>query len=923
MDNNILAFIGLMKRAGCLAAGGENVYDAAREGRARLILAAADCGPNTVSQAKAAANQCQAALVRLDCGKEQLGAALGMSQCAALAVTDTGFALSLCQKCGLDQAAQALEARLTREKKRKQKKTDRAAARKAGSDTRKGGKEPMMMKYRVSDVAKDFGKSNKEIAEILGAYLQAPKSNAQALKEPELDVIFEYLTQKNQAESLDALFAPAAEAAQKRRQQAEQRMLEKQKKENKTAPAKQDRPAKEAKETKEAEPQIAAEQPSAKGPRTTRVDTRGNSVDLSKYDERIDQLVPEKAQKINQPQGKQKIKRQADRRGFVSNKKRQEEQERLRRMQMQERAKKTQLKVLIPDEINVGELALRLKKTAADVVKQLMKLGVMANVSQNVDFDTASLVAEEFGAKVEREVIVTIEERLIDDSTDDEKNLQPRPPVVVVMGHVDHGKTSLLDAIRNANVTEGEAGGITQHIGAYQVQLDQRLITFLDTPGHAAFTSMRARGAQVTDVAILVVAADDGVMPQTVEAINHAKAANVPIIVAVNKIDKEGANPDRVLQQLTEYELVPEQWGGDTIVCNISAKQKIGIENLLEMVLLTADVQELRANPDRRAKGTVVEAKLDKGRGPVATVLIQNGTLNAGDIVIAGKTVGRVRAMTDDKGRRLEKAGPAMPVEIIGLSEVPDAGDLFYAVEDERMARELAEQRKTEEKDERAKLQQKVTLENLFSHIKEGEIKDFNIIVKADVQGSAEAVTASLRKLSNEEVRVQVIHSGVGGVNESDVMLAAASGAIIVGFNVRPEPAAADSAARQDVEIRTYRIIYDCIEEIESAMKGMLAPKFQEAVIGHAEVRQTFKVSGVGTIAGCYVTDGKIQRAAQVRIVRDSIVIHEGVLSTLRRFKDDVREVASGYECGVSFEKFNDIKEGDILEVFIMEEIKR
>ncbi len=781
----------------------------------------------------------------------------------------------------------------------------------------------MMMKYRVSDVAKDFGKPNKEIAEILGAYLQAPKSNAQALKEPELDVIFEYLTQKNQAESLDALFAPAAEAAQKRRQQAEQRMLEKQKKENKTAPAKQDRPAKEAKETKEAEPQIAAEQPSAKGPRTTRVDTRGNSVDLSKYDERIDQLVPEKAQKINQPQGKQKIKRQADRRGFVSNKKRQEEQERLRRMQMQERAKKTQLKVLIPDEINVGELALRLKKTAADVVKHLMKLGVMANVSQNVDFDTASLVAEEFGAKVEREVIVTIEERLIDDSTDDEKNLQPRPPVVVVMGHVDHGKTSLLDAIRNANVTEGEAGGITQHIGAYQVQLDQRLITFLDTPGHAAFTSMRARGAQVTDVAILVVAADDGVMPQTVEAINHAKAANVPIIVAVNKIDKEGANPDRVLQQLTEYELVPEQWGGDTIVCNISAKQKIGIENLLEMVLLTADVQELRANPDRRAKGTVVEAKLDKGRGPVATVLIQNGTLNAGDIVIAGKTVGRVRAMTDDKGRRLEKAGPAMPVEIIGLSEVPDAGDLFYAVEDERMARELAEQRKTEEKDERAKLQQKVTLENLFSHIKEGEIKDFNIIVKADVQGSAEAVTASLRKLSNEEVRVQVIHSGVGGVNESDVMLAAASGAIIVGFNVRPEPAAADSAARQDVEIRTYRIIYDCIEEIESAMKGMLAPKFQEAVIGHAEVRQTFKVSGVGTIAGCYVTDGKIQRAAQVRIVRDSIVIHEGVLSTLRRFKDDVREVASGYECGVSFEKFNDIKEGDILEVFIMEEIKR
>ncbi len=777
----------------------------------------------------------------------------------------------------------------------------------------------MMIKYRVSDVAKDFGRPNKEIAEILGDYLQAPKSNAQALKEPELDVIFEYLTQKNQVESLDQVFAPAAEAAQKRRQESEKRILEKQQKEQPKAQKTAEAPKEQGKVVIEQQPTS-----STKGPRTTRVDTRGNSVDLSKYDERMDQLVPERAQKINNtPQGKQKIKRQADRRGFVSNKKRQEEQERLRRLQMQEKAKKVQLKVLIPDEINVGELAVRLKKTAADVIKQLMKLGVMANVSQSVDFDTASLVAEEFGAKVEHEVIVTIEEKLIDDSTDDEKNLQPRPPVVVVMGHVDHGKTSLLDAIRHAHVTEGEAGGITQHIGAYQVQLDDRLITFLDTPGHAAFTSMRARGAQVTDVAILVVAADDGVMPQTVEAINHAKAAGVPIIVAVNKIDKEGANPDRVLQQLTEYELVPEEWGGDTIVCNISAKQKIGIENLLEMVLLTADIQELKANPDRRAKGTVIEAKLDRGRGPVATILIQNGTLHTGDIVIAGKTVGRVRAMTDDRGRKLDSAGPSMPVEIIGLSEVPDAGDLFYAVEDERMARELAEQRKTEEKDEKAKMQEKITLENLFSHIKEGEVKDFNIIVKADVQGSAEAVTASLRKLSNEEVRVQVIHSGVGGINESDVMLAAASGAIIVGFNVRPEPAAADSAARQDVEIRTYRIIYDCLEEIESAMNGMLAPKFQEVVIGHAEVRQTFKVSGVGTIAGCYVTDGKVQRAAQVRIVRDNIVIHEGVLSTLRRFKDDAKEVSSGYECGMSFEKYNDIKEGDVIEAFVMEEIKR
>ena len=562
----------------------------------------------------------------------------------------------------------------------------------------------MMIKYRVSDVAKDFGRPNKEIAEILGDYLQAPKSNAQALKEPELDVIFEYLTQKNQVESLDQVFAPAAEAAQKRRQESEKRILEKQQKEQPKAQKTAEAPKEQGKVVIEQQPTS-----STKGPRTTRVDTRGNSVDLSKYDERMDQLVPERAQKINNtPQGKQKIKRQADRRGFVSNKKRQEEQERLRRLQMQEKAKKVQLKVLIPDEINVGELAVRLKKTAADVIKQLMKLGVMANVSQSVDFDTANLVAEEFGAKVEHEVIVTIEEKLIDDSTDDEKNLQPRPPVVVVMGHVDHGKTSLLDAIRHAHVTEGEAGGITQHIGAYQVQLDDRLITFLDTPGHAAFTSMRARGAQVTDVAILVVAADDGVMPQTVEAINHAKAAGVPIIVAVNKIDKEGANPDRVLQQLTEYELVPEEWGGDTIVCNISAKQKIGIDNLLEMVLLTADIQELKANPDRRAKGTVIEAKLDRGRGPVATILIQNGTLHTGDIVIAGKTVGRVRAMTDDRGRKLDSAGPSMPVEIIGLSEVPDAGDLFYAVEDERMARELAEQRKTEEKDEKAKMQEKI-----------------------------------------------------------------------------------------------------------------------------------------------------------------------------------------------------------------------
>ncbi len=782
----------------------------------------------------------------------------------------------------------------------------------------------MMIKYRVSDVAKDFGKPNKEITEILGNYLQAPKSNAQALQENELDVVFDYLTQHNQVESLDQVFAPVAEAAKKRQEEMEARMR---KYEQEHAPAAttgetaQKAPA--AQPVQSAQSAQAAQAAATKAPRITVVDTRGSSVDLAKYDERLDTLVPEKATKMTQSQNKQKIKRNSDKKNaFVSNKKRQEEQEKLKRLQL-ERAKKAQLKVLIPDEINVGELAMRLKKTAADVIKQLMKLGVMANVSQTIDFDTACVVAEEFGAKVEKEVIVTIEEKLIDDSTDVEENLQPRSPVVVVMGHVDHGKTSLLDAIRNAHVTSGEAGGITQHIGAYRVKLNDRYITFLDTPGHAAFTSMRARGAQVTDIAILVVAADDGIMPQTVEAINHAKAANVPIIVAVNKIDKENANPDRVLQQLTEYELVPEAWGGDTIVCNISALKHTGIDDLLEMVLLTADMQELKANPDRRAKGTVIEAKLDKGRGPVATVLIQNGTLNAGDIVIAGKTVGRVRAMNDDRGQKIEQAGPSVPVEIVGLSEVPEAGDLFYAVEDERMARELAEQRKTEEKDERAKMQEKVTLENLFTHIQEGEMKDLNIIVKADVQGSAEAVSASLQKLSNEEVRVRVIHSGVGGINESDVMLASASGAIIVGFNVRPDAGATENAARLDVDIRTYRIIYDCIEEIESAMKGMLAPKYKEVVLGHAEVRQTFKVSGVGTIAGCYVLDGKMQRSAQVRIVRDSIVVHEGVLSTLKRFKDDAKEVATGFECGMSFEKYNDLKEGDIIEAFIMEEIKQ
>jgi translation initiation factor IF-2 len=583
-------------------------------------------------------------------------------------------------------------------------------------------------------------------------------------------------------------------------------------------------------------------------------------------------------------------------------------------------AKKAPVKVQIPDEISVGELASRMKKTGAEVVRQLIKLGVMASLSDVIDYDTAALVAMELGCKVEHEVVVTIEEQLIDDHEDNASELVSRAPVVVVMGHVDHGKTSLLDKIRQANVAAGEAGGITQHIGAYTVEVNGSPITFLDTPGHEAFTAMRARGAMVTDIAILIVAADDGIMPQTVESINHAKAAGIPIIVAVNKMDLPNANPDRIKQQLTEYELVSEEWGGDTIVCPISAKKGDGIDHLLEMVTLTAEMQELKANPNRLARGTVIEARLDKGRGPIMTVLVQNGTLKQGDIIIAGTAVGRVRVMTNDKGERVKSAGPSVPVEIMGMSEVPNAGDVFNAVVDERMARELVQQRKDEKKNA-ANAPVKVSLEDLFSRIQEGELKDLNIIVKADVQGSAEAIKQSLEQLSNDEVRVKVIHSGVGAISESDVMLASTSSAIIVGFNVRPDNAARDSAVRANVDIRMYRVIYDCIGEIEAAMKGMLAPKFREAVIGHAEVRQVYKVSHVGTVCGCYVQDGKIQRGCKVRVLRDNVVIHEGELASLRRFKDDVKEVSTNFECGLSVEKFNDIKEGDVIEAFVMEQI--
>ena len=786
-------------------------------------------------------------------------------------------------------------------------------------------------KYRVHEVAKDFGLPTKTITEILTKYATAPKNHMQVLTDHELSLIFDYLTQHNQVANIQAIFAEAYQEKPAAKTEA--------KEESKSAPAKEKAETKPAPAKPQGtQPQAAAPKAEAKTPQasqatTTRVpqkkivDTRkGGDVNLAKYDERLETLGGERADRMQRQQrgGKEKIRSNNQRRGNMtfSNKRKQDEAERMRRLQL-EIAKKAPVKVMIPDEISVGELASRMKKTGAEVVKCLMKNGVMASLSQLIDFDTAAIIAEELGCKVEKEVVVTIEEKLIDDHADKPEDLVPRAPVVVVMGHVDHGKTSLLDTIRNTSVASGEAGGITQHIGAYQVQVNGKPITFLDTPGHEAFTSMRARGAMITDIAILMVAADDGIMPQTVESINHAKAANIPIIVAINKIDKPEANPDRVLQQLTEYGLVPEDWGGETICCKVSAKKNIGIENLLEMVTLTAEMEELKANPNRAGQGTVIEARLDKGRGPVATLLVQNGTLKQGDIIIAGTAVGRIRVMTDYKGNRLTEAGPSVPVEIAGLSEAPEAGSPFFAVADERMARELVEQRKAEARAKAAAPVQKVSLENLFDQIQAGERKELPLIVKADVQGSVEAVKASLEKLSNDEVNVRVIHGGVGAINESDVMLAASSSAIIVGFNVRPDAAARDGAVRQNVDMRMYRVIYDCIDEITAAMKGMLAPKYREVVLGHAEVRQTYKVSGVGTIAGCYVQDGKIVRNCSVRVVRDGIVIHEGHLASLKRFKDDAKEVAENYECGMTVEKFNDIKEGDIIEGFTMEEIPR
>ena len=796
-----------------------------------------------------------------------------------------------------------------------------------------------LVKYRLREVASDFGVAPKEVTEIISKFSEKPKSNTQVLTEEELNIVFDQLTKNHPVASLEKAFAaqtavrqeaPKAEAPKQEAPKAEQpKNAKPQQGGNKTGNNANN--ANSGNHSANNANNNAPKADKAKEPERKRerrvVDTSAVQVNAARFDDRVDNLVSERVQDYARGKqriggGKQQQNKKRDNKFVKGNKAKNEEQERLRRLQM-EQARKAVLTVKIPEEITVGELASRMKKTAGEVIKLLMKNGVMAGINQTIDFDTAEYVATEMGCKVEKEVTVTIEEQIIDDHVDTADELETRAPVVVVMGHVDHGKTSLLDAIRKTSVTAGEAGGITQHIGAYTVDVNGKSITFLDTPGHAAFTSMRARGAMCTDIAILVVAADDGIMPQTIESINHAKAAQVPIIVAINKMDKPTANPDKIKEQLTKYDLIPEEWGGDTIICPISAKTGQGLDELLEMVNLTAEMQELKANPNRRGKGTVIEARLDKTRGPIATLLVQNGTLKQGDIIIAGTAVGRVRVMTNDKGRTVKTAGPSQPVEITGLADVPTPGDEFDAVTDERMARELVEQRRQAEKDALAKLTTKVTLDNLFAKMQEGEMKQLNLVVKADVQGSAEAVKASLEKISNDEVRVRVIHAGVGAINETDILLASTSGAIVVGFNVRADAAAQASAQRAKVDMRFYRVIYDAIDEIEAAMKGMLAPKFQEVIIGHAEVRQTYKVSAIGTIAGCMVKDGKVSRDAKVRVLRDNIVIHEGEVGSLQRFKDAAKEVTAGFECGMSIAKFNDIKEGDIFECFVMEEIKQ
>lgn len=803
-----------------------------------------------------------------------------------------------------------------------------------------------MIKYKVRDVAKDLGVSVKEISDILEKNCGVTKKAMATLEESELNIVFDAVTQKNNVANFDKFFASRNKTAEpaKAEVKAEKKANNKDSKDNKPNGRKndrksdnkdnkaegkkqnkvQDKPAKQTKAEPKAESkpvEITSEEETSTRKRRV-IDTRAVNVDVERYNQKYDDLAnaSSKMRSTDNTVKKQKFTNRSQKQKGRRQGKRETEQERLKRIALERKQK--QMTIQIPDEIVVQELALRLKATVAEVVKKAFLMGTMVTATDTIDFDTASLIAMEFHAKVEKEVVVTIEERIIDDSEDDDTNLVERAPVVVVMGHVDHGKTSILDAIRHANVTAGEAGGITQHIGAYRVEINGKPITFLDTPGHEAFTTMRARGAQVTDIAILVVAADDGIMPQTVEAINHAKAAGVSVIVAINKMDKVGANPENVKQQLTEYELVPEEWGGDTPCIPVSAKTKEGLDDLLEMVTLIAEMKELKANPDRAAKGTVIEARLDKGRGPIATVLVQNGTLHQGDIVIAGTCVGRVRVMVNDKGERVKEAGPSVPVEITGLAEVPQGGDIFNAVSDEKLARELVEQRKAAQKEEQFKAQTKVTLDNLFDQMKLGEVKELQIIVKADVQGSVEAVRQSLEKLSNDEVRVNVIHGGVGAINESDVMLAEASNAIIVGFNVRPDSVAAANAESAGVDMRLYRIIYDCIEEIEAAMKGMLAPKTREVVLGTAECRNVIKIKSVGTISGSYVKSGKIVRNAGVRVIRDGIVIAEDTIASLQRFKDAVKEVNEGYECGIGLERFNDIKEGDMFEAYTIEEYR-
>ncbi len=793
----------------------------------------------------------------------------------------------------------------------------------------------MVIKFKVSDVAKDFGKNNKDIINILSEYCDGPAKKANTvLEENELNILFDKLTADNSVESLDNYFNSAKKSDKKKTKDSknESANVSKDNKEKKDENKKHKNQAailqmaeQAAKRAEEKAKKKANQAPQARTKGEARhVDTRVNNVDLEKYNQKYEDIAPannmndyQKKQKLNQ---KSKQYRKKKPQGMRAKSKKETEAQRLARIA--EQRKKQQIKITVPEEITVGDLAKLLRMTATEVIKKLMSLGVMATVNEVIDYDTAEIVATELGAKVEKEVVVTIEDQIIEEEVEDDENAVTRPPVVCVMGHVDHGKTSILDAIRNTEVTSTEAGGITQAIGAYQVDVDGQKITFLDTPGHAAFTAMRARGAMATDIAVLVVAADDGIMPQTVEAINHAKAAGVEIIVAINKMDKEGANPDKVMQQLTEHELVPEEWGGDVICVPVSAKTKMGIDKLLETILLVSEMAELKANPDRQAKGVVIEAKLDKGRGPIATLLVQNGTLNAGDIVVAGTAVGKIRAMSDYHGKPIETAGPSVPVEIMGLDSAPMSGDEFNAVSDEKLARALVEQRKAKAKEEEFKLFQKVTLDTLFDTISEGEMKELNIIVKADVQGSVEAVKQSLLKIENDEVNVKIVHGAVGAVSESDVMLAEASKAIIVAFNTGVDQIAADNAKRDGVEIKQYDIIYDAIEDIERAMRGMRAPKYRDVDTGEVEVREVYKISSAGTIAGSLVTSGTIKRDGKVRVIRNGKQIADVKLANLKRFKDEVKEVSSGYECGISLDGWDDIQSGDILQAYIVEEYR-